>query len=84
MEHCTSIVNLPIKLGHLYLMRERYEIGILKTQEHYGISLKKKEKKEEHYGIMIWGATLAQLVKLLSCDEVTGSSPGNNLLCKTG
>lgn len=53
MEHCTSIVNLPIKLGHLYLMRERYEIGILKTQEHYGISLKKKEKKEEHYGIMI-------------------------------
>jgi len=29
------------------------------------------------------GVTLAQLVKLLSCDcKVTGSSPGNNLLCK--
>jgi len=29
------------------------------------------------------GVTLAQLVKLLSCDyKVTGSSPGNSLLCK--
>jgi len=30
-----------------------------------------------------WGVTLAQLVKLLSCDwKVTGSSPVNSLLCK--
>jgi hypothetical protein len=29
------------------------------------------------------GVTLVQLVKLLSCDcKVTGSSPGNSLLCK--
>jgi len=29
------------------------------------------------------GVTLAQLVKLLSCDrKVTGLSPGNSLLCK--
>jgi len=29
------------------------------------------------------GVTLAQLVKLLSCDwKATGSSPGNSLLCK--
>jgi len=33
---------------------------------------------------IVWGVTLAQLVKLLSCDrKVTGSSPGNSLLCKS-
>jgi hypothetical protein len=36
-----------------------------------------------YYFCKVWGVTLAQLVKLLSCDwKVTGSSPGNSLLCK--